>query len=1340
MARTYTTWGKSPNLTRPASNGNLFMRLVASVMLALLIATSLMPASVNVAFADDGDKKTVEKLQEAQKQLGVTESGDKGFTQALDKAKKDGSKTSFAKVLNRVLTPSYIYQHPKSSTDGYYKDNKKWSCDANDPNKGLLTYHNCDVPNYIADLGQNLYSAVAPGGIQRGGAESNKLDMPWLGLPTGVKNVPATASARVEKYTAMELYGYNLRVTYYNGEFDHIQVQTEARLMGNFGASQTLALGINAIFNGATEGVSGAYQAFKDEWAKGNPFGSVAAAFTAGAQTSAAAAIDTILDTSDANVMATRGYARVGIDNTLYNARAATNAEMEQEIVNTIAAAIAGKTPEEVRLPDDLKQLQTPPSQPSAGGTTCIVTNPDGTKNTISKLADENACSEAAKTANMENPQYQWDASDKQAESIKDWKEHNKGWFEAAQKYSLTCNVNEDEAKRDETLSAFYSCVPTAYTTAVQKYTKEKEGEAGKKLAETLKQPGFFQDFLKKNVAANFNSPTNQYYCLNIDGTDKLDANGKPMKLFTANGAYNPDCTPTRAPIKGGIYGTGDGAITDTRRELYDSNLASMLFSSDGVFTDFTNAGIMSAAAVTRLANAALNIGMSPLLQTFGVDNLIAELITLFTKSAFYPFGIIAALIGLLLIVRESITKGNRGIKTLAMFILGLLVISTTATLTLNKPHETIKFVDKSVNVLDSFIADALVSKSIGDEICSATGNSGVIKYATKRTDSDPATRTLMCEVWRMNVLTPWSYAQWGTGYNNLYAVDAKRPTTAHTLTNTNSAQVSRAPVQMGAGITVNNWALYQLDLMSTGTTTEDNPNRPAGITSRDMYRIVDVQAGLDNGAGTDSRYLQHWAGREAMSRASVGALAPIAAIVTGFAVGYFAVYKAIIKAILLLMLVLLPFILLMALLGKRTKQGTMRYVTTILGLYAQSAILTFLLCLMSVLLINLTSSVTAYIFVFIAQTLLSLLLLLGARKIMKKIMGGHGIAGTINMTDSKHILSKTKVGKQVVRFFETAPGKAKHNFAKGYAENGLRGGITEAAKTVTQLPTINPYNRKGAVRTVLTARSTGLETARKSVQDMDGFDEAKKIARDLNEINAAEHGVKASDNSIDRLRSVKDIRNAKNMVTALQEAKAEEKAAAEQTVQERYEAQKNYVEQLGGTWKAPEGKEHEANVQAALEERKRSSEAAHSMVQETVEKQSAQSRTPKDERFDIQNDTRFTPEEKAIHKVAGKENTLRYAAKSVGTQAANRFYERFLDNRNTERITEAFQSGYLNGMPEEVENALTLTEEQLNDRPLEELERIQTWLRYHKTSQSPDEHKRLLEVVEKLISYKKRR
>ena len=84
MARTYTTWGETPAISRAKSNDNLLLRLVASVMLALIIVSSFIPTGVNLAFADDGDKKTVEKLQKAQKELGVTETGDKGFAQTLD--------------------------------------------------------------------------------------------------------------------------------------------------------------------------------------------------------------------------------------------------------------------------------------------------------------------------------------------------------------------------------------------------------------------------------------------------------------------------------------------------------------------------------------------------------------------------------------------------------------------------------------------------------------------------------------------------------------------------------------------------------------------------------------------------------------------------------------------------------------------------------------------------------------------------------------------------------------------------------------------------------------------------------------------------------------------------------------------------------------------------------------------------------------------------------------------------------------------------------------------------------------------------------------------------------
>lgn len=162
MAHTNTTWVDTPyTASQKNSNENLIVRLVASIMLALMLITSLGGLSTPAAHAaDDGDKKVIEKLEEAKKGLGVTASGDEGFQQILDKTRQNGSKSSFASVINRVVVPGYIYNHPKSSTDGYYQGNKKWSCDANDPNKGLLTYHNCDVPNFAADLGQNLLAQL----------------------------------------------------------------------------------------------------------------------------------------------------------------------------------------------------------------------------------------------------------------------------------------------------------------------------------------------------------------------------------------------------------------------------------------------------------------------------------------------------------------------------------------------------------------------------------------------------------------------------------------------------------------------------------------------------------------------------------------------------------------------------------------------------------------------------------------------------------------------------------------------------------------------------------------------------------------------------------------------------------------------------------------------------------------------------------------------------------------------------------------------------------------------------------------------------------------------------
>jgi hypothetical protein len=539
----------------------------------------------------------------------------------------------------------------------------------------------------------------------------------------------------------------------------------------------------------------------------------------------------------------------------------------------------------------------------------------------------------------------------------------------------------------------------------------------------------------------------------------------------------------------------------------------------------------------------------------------------------------------------------------------------------------------------------------------------------------------------------------------------------------------------MGGGKTVNNWALYQLDLMSVGTTTEDAPGKSVGVTNPNMYKIVDLQAGLNNGAGTDSRYLQMWAGKQPTARATTAVLAPIAALASGFTVGYYAVYKAVIKAILLLMLVVLPFILLLALFGRYSKKNTMKYVTTLLGLYAQSAILTFMLCLLSLLLINLTSAVDQYIYVFLAQFLASIIMLVGTRKIMKKIMGGSGIAGTVNMTDSKNILRKTKVGKRAVRFVEGAPAELKHGFVRGYTENGLRGGLTEAVKTLDPREALSATGRSGAVQTILTARSTGLETARKATEDIEGFEDAKRTASTLNQINAAEHGAKAHSTSIERMRSAKDIRNARKIAEAYKEALDAETAEAEATVQQEYATQQEHAERAGTEWEAPTEEQHKENVAEALSKRLPGEGTTQRRLQKLVEHENARQPVPDEERFDVQNDDSFKATEKAVHKVMGTENTKRYRLAGTARRLENKPGERFINQEENDRINNAFNNTLNNEIPEEVENALDKPKQELQLLSTEELKLIHTWLQ--ENPQTDPAYAILNRQVESILRYR---
>ena len=86
--------------TRESVGGRGIVRFLASIILALLLASALLPGGSNYAYAaNDGDKKTIEKLEESKKSLGVTESGDEGFAKTLQKAKQDKGKATSHQLL-----------------------------------------------------------------------------------------------------------------------------------------------------------------------------------------------------------------------------------------------------------------------------------------------------------------------------------------------------------------------------------------------------------------------------------------------------------------------------------------------------------------------------------------------------------------------------------------------------------------------------------------------------------------------------------------------------------------------------------------------------------------------------------------------------------------------------------------------------------------------------------------------------------------------------------------------------------------------------------------------------------------------------------------------------------------------------------------------------------------------------------------------------------------------------------------------------------------------------------------------------------------------------------------
>ncbi|TXG75824.1 hypothetical protein E6Q11_06520, partial [Candidatus Dojkabacteria bacterium] len=312
------------------------------------------------AECEEGDDTCSKKKLEEALESSKLDSNSDGFGEALDGAKAvDNCSTStqgIKEAVSRVFSVDYMNCTPSATIDnntGTYKtllQGNNWrNCGIPSGPKfpgqedNTIFWHNCDVPNLLTEMLQDINYAFFPQGVTGASVQPVKTNNGWFGYssqtPGFGDNQGSVLQDGSANITALEAFGYNLRYSEYKGEWDYIKVMTSARALSNFGAMDSMKLGVQTFFKSVSGGVKGAVNGFMDNL-KAKDITSLLTApsrilkgWTSGGTSSA---INSILDTSDANVFATMSWYRPNFGGTLYNARQLTQDEISRHITNQI--------------------------------------------------------------------------------------------------------------------------------------------------------------------------------------------------------------------------------------------------------------------------------------------------------------------------------------------------------------------------------------------------------------------------------------------------------------------------------------------------------------------------------------------------------------------------------------------------------------------------------------------------------------------------------------------------------------------------------------------------------------------------------------------------------------------------------------------------------------------------------------------------------------------------------------------------------------------------------------------------------------------------------------------
>lgn len=1039
------------------------------------------------------------------------------FTEQSKKEKHDT--LSFGFLVDRLIGIHYINENH----NGINRPPEGKNCHLNDPLNGTLLYHNCDVPNAMTSFFQKVFSSFAQFGPQEAEKSSAAVGNQAFGLPDNIPNggAPANPRDRNTKYTALELFGYNLHYTSYRGEWDSIKTQNSSRAMTSLGVYDRVKATFKAFTTGLANSANVAVRNFTKELHTGNVLGAVGGFFWGLFKGAFNGTLNSIFDTWDQQNFDNYAWYRDDFGATLYGARALSQEELATELQKLIIEYLGNVHMKDVELPEDLKSISRMPEMPINEISKCsavkqtLMTQPPGVTE-LECIAAHKAWEQLALASGgavPPPPPYEYDPEGiRKREPLSEYinnypgrrdQEKTPDYFNISQKYGVKCIPDPENGeqgvhgsasigiwdnvvplgldKRNEFGSRIQRCWEEGYEKAVTEYLKSTQNEANATETKKAFHPKKFQRWVEKDEdKRNYNAPWRRYICLNEDGTDMKQGDDFVFLYTGKSGQIDPRCKEPRNPIQNGLFGNGyvgEQPEKDTRNITKETDPIVTMITIDAAFNRISNAGLWVSVFTTRVSNTMINFAYGTTLDKIGLDKVILKAMEELKDGVYYPLlAISMALFGFVVFLR--ILKERKFNSGFGDFF-HLLVIMVVGITMLNMPDKIIKAVEEVPATIEQGVLTAIFNPINPDldNLCTTEvgGNTTTKNSIGKETLSGNIIRQLTCENWRAGVYTPYVYGQWGTSHSELEN---------NKMQNTNGSKVGDASVYLGGGQYSNNWALYQVDVLSSGTATDSTPDHDDGAIPRDFYRIIDMQAGINNGAGTDGRYFYDWTGQSTTKRAGISMLGVASSTMTMLAVGSLALSKIYINLVMTILLLIMPFMLLLGLQPTSGRQKMKSYFRLLLALGIQRITIAIMLGIMFSVMISITTATPNAIAGMLGMIAISGFFFMERKTLFNFIMnetngGGQGDAiSRLSDPDKVHgyLYNKT----QRMHWGANAIiGGAIGGYAAGGAEASSRAVNRAFNSQVSRIRRLQRYRGKGPTQTFTEAVVRGGREAR---------------------------------------------------------------------------------------------------------------------------------------------------------------------------------------------------------------------------------------------------------------------